>query len=121
MYASGANAATRAPRLRVFRRARQQKDARHDKDNAAEGQQRRALPEERYRRRGGEQGPGAARERVDQGEIPHSVTPLQEQKVPEVQNAAAGHEQKLGGPQARSLQDQYRDRERRVENDREGT
>jgi hypothetical protein len=69
---------------------------RHDGDDddrgADQGQRAGPLAEDEHRRQHREGGPGAARQRVDHGEVARVVAALERREVRRVQAAAADHE-----------------------------
>src|SRR5215212_7911768 len=104
------------PKARPF--ARQHEDAGRDEGYAEDDEQRWPLAEQNDGRSRREQGPGAARQRIDEREVPYRVPPLQKHEVPEMQDTAPEHEQELRGSQMRRDHEHHDGRERRVDQHR---
>src|SRR5215216_869273 len=113
---AGPQSCTQTPRF-----ARQHEDAGRDQSYPDIDEQRRPLTEQYYGRRCREQRPGSAGQWIDDREVPHRVSPLQQNEVPEMQNAAPEHEKELHGSQMGRAREHYYDRERRVDPKREKT
>src|SRR5215207_1180367 len=113
---AGPQACTKVPRF-----ARQYEDAGRDQSYPDEDEERRPLTERHDGRRGREQRPGAAGQRIDDREIPHRVSPLQQNKVPEMQNTAPEHEKELHGSQMGRTHEHNNDREWGVDHKRAET
>jgi hypothetical protein len=66
--------------------------ARNDQGGAGEGQRAWTLAEERYRRRGREQRPGTAGQRIDHRQVSGAVGALQQEEVEGMQPSTGPHE-----------------------------
>src|SRR5215213_5516751 len=105
-------------RTETSRLARQHEDAGRDQSYPDEDECRRPLAEQYDGRSCGEQRPGAAGQWIDDREVPHRVSSLQQNEIPEVQNTAPKHKEVLYGSQMRRAHEHDDDRERGVDHKR---
>src|SRR5918994_528267 len=110
---AGPETRTETPRF-----ARQHEDAGCDQTYPDKHEQRRPLTEQNDGRRCREQRPCATGQRIDEREISDRVSPLQQNKVAEMQNTAPYHEKELHGAQMRRADEHDDDRERDADHKR---